>query len=505
MLFFGKKKPEKDFDAEFNVAFNGTLNERFSLAAAEYYSSLPDLERISRHKVNANYVDANLNQQAGFSAEIRHVAHTNANNIISGSTVRINLTDRLGSRNDPLADYVCVGANNKPLKNPDGSYVYAAQSKFLKDPESYDKLRSDKWYDKYKTTQIDVPSDHYSEIIQHWNEELEILTKQETHLKKSSSPESLKKVQQSIKRIKDLQSRTKPSSLTKADARDARINSRVVTFKDVGRISHAAGVEGAKYGAAFGAGISGAQNIVKYGKGEISFEEAVGNTAKHALKSGANAYANSAATAALSGAMRASQQKVLQSIAQKGGPAAIIQAGTVLSKNIILLAQGKVTAEQFVGNVGKEGLTLGASLSGSSLGAIVSTLIFPGLGTAIGGLVGGMAYSMMMQAGIGQLQKVSRDTQLAVEHRKQVEQITKMLIEQEKAYRKNTLNVLATVLDSKEQELLAHFETTLTAIRLGTDITPGLRDISHTMRLNIIFPSTREIEAKLNSGQTFRL
>jgi flagellar biosynthesis chaperone FliJ len=505
MLFFGKKKPEKDFDTEFNVAFNATLNERFSQAAAEYFSSLPDLVKISHHKLNPNYLDANLSQQAGFSAEIRHVAHTNANNIISGSSVRINLTDRLGSRNDPLADYVCVGADNKPLKNPDGSYVKATQSKFLKDPKSYDKLLSEKWYGKYQTAQIDVPSDHYPAVIQHWNEEIDELTKQESHLKKSASPEELKKVQQRIKRIKDLKSRINASSLSSDEAKDARINPRIVTFKDVGKVSHAAGVEGAKYGASFGAGISGAQNLIRYRKGEISFEEASANTVKQALKSGASGYVNSAATTALSGAMKASQQKVLQSLAQKGGPAAIVQAGAVLSKNVILLAQGKVSAEQFVGNVGKEGLTLGASLSGSSIGAIVGTAIFPGIGTAIGGVVGGMAYSLMMQAGIGQLQQVARETTLAFEHRNQVEKITRMLIEQEREYRRNTLDVLATIIDSNEKELLAHFETTLTALRQGTDLTPGLQSISQTMKLNINFPSKREIETKLNSGQVIRI
>lgn len=505
MLFFGKKKPEKDFDAEFNVAFNATLNERFSLAAAEYYSSLPDLVRVSHHKINPNFAEANLSQQAGFSAEIRHVAHTNAKNIISGSSVRINLTDRLGSRNDPLADYVCVGADNKPLKNPDGSYVSAAQSKFLKDPKSYDKLHHEKWYEKYKTTQIDIPSDQYSDVIKHWNDELDKLSEQEVHLKKKGSLEALKKVQHSIKKINDLKSRTRPSSLSSLEAKDARINPRIVTFADIGKVSHAAGVEGAKYGAAFGAGISGLQNLIRFGKGDISFEDASSNTVKQALKSGASAYANSAATAALSGAMRTSQQKVLQSLAQKGGASAIVQAGAVLSKNVVLLAQGKVTGEQFVGNVGKEGLTLGVSLSGSSFGAIVGTAILPGIGTAIGGVVGGMAYSLMMQAGIGQLQQVATETQLAVEHRKQVEIITKMLIAQEKEYRKSTLELLSTIIDSREHELLGHFETTLTAIRLGTDLTPGLKNISETMKLNVNFPSKREIEEKLNSGKVIRL
>ena len=66
------------------------------------------LKQVSQFAVNPDYAWQNYKQQAGFSAEIKEVANTNAENIIKGSKIyKVRMDDR-GSVNDPLFDFELI-------------------------------------------------------------------------------------------------------------------------------------------------------------------------------------------------------------------------------------------------------------------------------------------------------------------------------------------------------------------------------------------------------------
>lgn len=70
----------------------GSTGEESALHASanrEHFSALDRLEEISKRKVNPNYIKQNINQQAGYSAEIKEQAHVNAHNILAGKRERI--------------------------------------------------------------------------------------------------------------------------------------------------------------------------------------------------------------------------------------------------------------------------------------------------------------------------------------------------------------------------------------------------------------------------------
>ncbi len=63
----------------------GSTGEESALHASanrEHFSAFDRLEEISKRKVNPNYIKQNINQQAGYSAEIKEQAHVNERNIL---------------------------------------------------------------------------------------------------------------------------------------------------------------------------------------------------------------------------------------------------------------------------------------------------------------------------------------------------------------------------------------------------------------------------------------
>ncbi len=83
-----------------DAAIMGSTSEESSLYASanrEHLSVLDKLEEISKRKINPNYINQNINQQAGFSAELKEQAHVNAHNILAGKRERIVQYDNLSS------------------------------------------------------------------------------------------------------------------------------------------------------------------------------------------------------------------------------------------------------------------------------------------------------------------------------------------------------------------------------------------------------------------------
>ncbi len=87
-----------------DAAIVGSTSEESALYAStnrEHLSVLDKLEEISKRKINPNYINQNINQQAGYSAEIKEQARVNANNILAGKRERVRQYDDLSSEKKP--------------------------------------------------------------------------------------------------------------------------------------------------------------------------------------------------------------------------------------------------------------------------------------------------------------------------------------------------------------------------------------------------------------------
>ncbi len=147
----------------------------YASANREHLSVLDKLKEISKRKINPNYINQNINQQAGYSAEIKEQAHVNANNILAGKRERIVQYDDLfsgqkaqvkklfpnhatPSKNHEIVDYISVDEKGNVIPNT------AVQSKFVgrNGAECFEKFLS-KDYEKYfeNGMKMEIPKDFF--------------------------------------------------------------------------------------------------------------------------------------------------------------------------------------------------------------------------------------------------------------------------------------------------------------------------------------------------------
>ncbi len=160
----------------------GSTSEESTLYASvnrEHLSVLDKLEEISKRKINPNYINQNINQQAGYSAEIKEQAHVNAHNILAGKRERVRQYDDLSSekksqvkklfpnyatpsKNHEIVDYISVDEKGNVIPNT------LTQSKFVgkNGEECFEKFLSKKDYEKYLKNgmKMEIPKDFFGDF-----------------------------------------------------------------------------------------------------------------------------------------------------------------------------------------------------------------------------------------------------------------------------------------------------------------------------------------------------
>lgn len=483
-----EKKQKKNFQRELDLAI-GLEMERFAEANYYHFKSIPELRKIAGSKINPDYKDTNSQQQAGFSAEVKQTARTNAQNAIDGKAQRIERTDNVGDVNYPQYDHVNVDKNGNPILDHNGKYTGGSQQKNFSKIENYDKLRN-KDYEHYKDTPIDVPSDHYDQIMEKWNNDRNKLVKQEQHLRDQGRIEEADNINAKIEKLDDTSKRLRKSNVSSEDAMEARKNYRKSVAKDIAKNSHKAGIDAAQKGALIGGAMSTVGNTKALIDGDIDIEEAFTNISIDTAKSATKSYATAASSAAVGGALKASNKQILNNLAKKNGPTAIVATGTMLTKETIKLVSGKVSPEEYAQNIGKEGFSLASSLTGSNIGAIVGTAIFPGVGTAVGGFIGGMVASMLSSATHAELMRTIQDTKLSEEKRKIISEYCNKLKQEEIQYRREMISTFNQFFSEKEQILGNGFESISNALANGESINNGLEEVGRAFGIKLAFSST---------------
>jgi hypothetical protein len=462
-----KDKEEKDKTLE-NAGLAGAASEvvqRYGSANREFlvgYSGNDfetgqilkrSLKGISGSKVNPEYKDNNIQQQAGFSAEVEATSRKNAEYIISGEKKRRSRTDDIGKQgygnteiggtNDQLYDLVDIDANGKAIP---GS---ATQSKFVGNGGSHtlDKLVSNK-YQKYfdNDVPIEVPSDYYDGIREAAAQRVEKLKKQIDRLEKDGTSNKIiaakKKQQQKLEDIRDGKSIIK-SNVSSTEAIFAREHPELATAKDIATVSNRAGVEAAKTGAIIAGGMSLIRNIVDVVKGDKEPDEAVLDVLKDTAGGVALSYGTTFAGSALAGAMKNAGEMVVENGVKVLKPNIPIQAlgktnlpGTIVT---VALEAGKTLGKYFKGEIdgvecltelGEKGTGMISSAMFATLGttgavavfgksAVIGQLVIPI--PVIGGLIGGMVGYALSSACYGQLVETLKDAKLAHEERIRIE------------------------------------------------------------------------------------
>ncbi len=403
-----KKDREKNSNIA-NAAIVGAVSEESALYASankEYLSILDDktlgrtLEGISEYKVNPKYQYQNINQQAGFSAELKEQAHANAQNILMENKERLVQYDNLSSeqkdqikklfpdyatpnKNHELVDYVMVDKNGNVISNT------LTQSKFVgrNGAECFEKFLS-KDYEKYlkNGVKMEIPKDFFGDFQKEANIKIKSLESEIAKQKSFGDFQKAAKLEEKLQKCKTIKANTRSASITKEEAIYARNHPTLSTAKDVANLSHQAGMNAMQTGALVSGGVSLITNIWECIANGKDPKKALKHTAIATLKGGAYSYGIASGGSLLGSVMQNSANKVIQSLGKSSLPAMIVGACVT---NVTIFGgylSGKIDEAELLKQLGKANTTL---ISGGAMAVAGQALIpIPVVGALIGGFVG---------------------------------------------------------------------------------------------------------------------
>ncbi|PUD52645.1 hypothetical protein FNE12_03700 [Helicobacter pylori] len=414
-------------------------NALYASANREHFSVLDRLEEISKRKINPNYIKQNINQQAGYSAEIKEQAHVNAHNILAGKRERIVQYDDLSSgkkaqvknlypnyatpsKNHEIVDYISVDEKGNVIPGT------AVQSKFVgkNGEECFEKFLS-KDYEKYfeNGVKMEIPKDFFGDFQKEANIKIKSL---ESHIAKQKSFgdfQKAAKLEERLQKCKTIKAHTRPASITKAEAIEARLNPKLSAAKDVANLSHQAGMNTMPTGALIGGGVSLVTNIYECIANGKDPKKAIKHTAIATLKGGVLSYGSAFASSSLGGLMQSSANKVIQSLGKGSVSAMIVGAGVVNCKVLIDYFRGKINESELLKQPGKANTTLVSS--GAMAVAGQALIPIPVVGMLVGGFVGAILSETCFNAFLKAREEAKLARQRRIEIEKECREFIKLL------------------------------------------------------------------------------
>ncbi len=331
------------------------------------------------------------------------------------------------SKNHEIVDYASVDEKGNVIPNT------ATQSKFVgrNGEECFKKLLS-KPYKKYfeNGAKMNVPKDYYRGIQKATDAEIKKLESQIAKQKGLGDFQKAAILEKELQKCKTIKSHTRPASITKAEAIEARLNPKLSTAKDVASVSHQAGMNAAQTGALIGGGVSLIKNVYECIANGKDPKKAIKHTAIATLKGGVLSYGSAFASSSLGGLMQSSANKVIQSLG-KGSVSAMI-VGVLMTNTTILgryfSGKGKIDGKELLKRLGKANTTF---ISSGAMAVAGQALIpIPVVGDLIGGFVG----AVLSETCLNTFLKAREETKLARQRRIEIEKECREIIKLLEAY-----------------------------------------------------------------------
>ncbi|MGL2703712.1 hypothetical protein ACQJ7M_02780 [Helicobacter pylori] len=493
----------------------GSTSEESALYASanrEHLSVLDKLEEISKRKINPNYTNQNINQQAGYSAEIKEQARVNAHNILAGKRERIVQYDDLFSekktqvkklfpnyatpkKNHEIVDYVGVDEKGNVIPGT------LTQSKFVgkNGEECFKKLLS-KDYKKYfeNGAKMKIARNHYGDFQRAVNTRIKSLESQIAKQKGLGDFQKAAHLEEKLQKCKTIKAHTRPASITKKEAIEARLNPNLSTAKDVTRVSHQAGMNAAQTGALIGGGVSLVTNVyecIANGKDPI---KAIKHTAIATLKGGALSYGSTFASSSLGGLMQSSANKIIQSLGKGSVPAMIVGACVANVTVLTRYFSGKIDKAELLKQLVKANTTLVSS--GAMAVAGQALIPIPVVGALVGGFVGAILSETFFNAFL----KAREEAKLARQRRIEIEKECRESIRLLEIYRNQFKEVFKQYFHGNVKFFNENFNNLERVLYAGdADLVIGINNkIQERLGQKPLFNNTQEfLELMNNSGK----
>ncbi|GFI42841.1 hypothetical protein IMSAGC018_00505 [Lachnospiraceae bacterium] len=458
-----EKKKNKDGFVEGveRAALEGAAAEtvqRFGTAAKQHYVAYSGvdneagkelsrgLKSISESKVNKDFYEQNIKQQAGFSAEVKSTARDNANRVVNRNPTRKARTDDLGHVNHPLYDHVEIDVTGKIME---GS---GSQMKFVGDtPDELLTKLNGKKFQKYIDADVllSVADDDYDALMGVngnqgiIDQKIEKLRKQVERAKQTGNTELARSKQEQIDKYTKMKRNLRKSGLTRKEAIEARLHPRLSTAKDIGRLAHRAGKEQAKYGAVISGTTSMIRNIVACSRGEITPEEAAESVVLDTGKGAAASYMTAFAGTVIKGGMQNSASSYIRSLARTNLPAGLVTTTASIAKTVSKYFRGELDGAECVEELGRDGVGEIGSAMFASIGIAVVPSTAPLMLSVIGGIAGATFGYAAATAIYQELAGALKDAKLAREERLMVEKECAEAVKMIRNYRKEMVEMVS--------------------------------------------------------------
>ncbi|WQR85305.1 hypothetical protein KVE91_02955 [Helicobacter pylori] len=491
----------------------GSTSEESALHASanrEHLSVLDKLEEISKRKINPNYINQNINQQAGYSAELKEQAHVNVHNILAGKRERVHQYDDLSiekkpqvkklfpnyatpNKNHEIVDYASVDEKGNVIPGT------LTQSKFVgkNGEECFKKLLS-KDYKKYfeNGAKMKIARNHYGDFQRAVNTRIKSL---ESYIAKQKGLGDFQKatiLEKELQKCKTIKAHTRPASITKAEAIEARLNPNLSTAKDVTRVSHRAGINAAQTGALIGGVVSLVTNVyecVANGKDPI---KVLKHTTIATLKGGALSYGSAFASSSLGGLMQSSANKVIQSLGKGSLPAMFVGACVANATVLTRYFSGSIDETELLKQLGKANTTLVSS--GAMAVAGQALIPIPVVGALVGGFVGAALSETFFNAFL----KAREEAKLARQRRIEIERECHEFIKLLEAYQNQFKEMFERYFHETTKFFNQSFDELERALYTGdADLVIGVNNkIQERLGQKPLFNNTQEFWELMNNG-----
>ncbi len=266
--------------------------------------------KIYTHKINPEYEQSNIAQQAGYNAEVNHVTQENKKAIIEGKPTRVTRSDDLGRVNDTVADIIILDASGNPIMGSEG------QMKFVNDPKKVcdgiaglktEGSKND--LTRYRNNKLLLPTEDVELTKEYCRKQAKELKE---NAARQNNAERADQMLEQAQEFKKLEKNIVDAGFSREQAKAYRLNPIKETVKSIGRTAHDAGIQGATFGASIGGSISLVSNVYALYQGDKKLGEAVCDCAVDTAKSVAMGYTTGFAGAAIKGAMEQSHGVLLQ-------------------------------------------------------------------------------------------------------------------------------------------------------------------------------------------------
>lgn len=463
------------------------------------------LKSIYKSKLNPEYKEQNIKQQAGFSAEVKTVARENAEKIISGDKApKSTRTDDIakqsdgrggtvGGKNDQLRDIVEVDQNGICIE---GS---GRQLKFVGGDSDgcYNKLLGAKM-DKYREADvpIEIPSDFYDDVKAKLAKRAEDLQRQIDNAEQWGKLELADKHRAQLAKVEKTSQNLRKGKLTNQEAIEARLHPKISTTKDITRLSHHAGVETAKTGAIIGGGMSLIRNSVSVIKGDKNPGDAALAVAGDTVSAAGLSYATGFMGSAIKGGMQNAESIYLRGLSNTALPAMIATTVLEAGKTLCRFADGQIDGLQCLNELGERG----SGVVASTVGAMVGQILVPV--PVVGGLIGSMCGYALSSSYYNTLTSALNDAKVAYEERIQVEAECNAAITAIREYRFEIELVIRNYFSDHIRAFDNAFSQMQEAFNTGNVdlLVEGANGITETLGGQVLFHTADELDALMASN-----